>query len=47
MIDGRQYRIGFKSKQQAPLFMLWCEDWHGGEIMHASVLINSRDWIGI
>lgn len=40
-------RWGFKSKTQLPLFMVWREyfDDHG-EVVHASVLFTTRDWIG-
>lgn len=38
-------RWGFKGKKQLPLFMVWREHWHGGEVIHADVLFNTRDWI--
>jgi len=40
-------RFGFKSKTQLPLFMVWDEFWENGEIVHATVRFNSRDWIGL
>lgn len=39
-------RWGFKSKKQLPLFMVWREFYDAsGDVEHASVLFNSRDWI--
>lgn len=43
-------RWGFKSKTQLPLFMIWREYLDGpaeGEVVHAVVLFDSMDWIGI
>jgi len=40
-------RWGFKSKKQLPLFMIWDEEWHEGEVVFAWVIFNSRDWIGL
>jgi hypothetical protein len=40
-------RFGFKSKHQLPLLMVWREYWHGGDVVHATVLFNSRRWIGL
>lgn len=41
-------RWGFKSKKQLPLFMVWREFYdESGDVEHASVLFNSRDWIGL
>jgi hypothetical protein len=47
--DGimRKVRWGFKSKKQLSLFMIWEELWEDGEVFHANVLFNSRDWIGL
>ena len=39
-------RWGFRGKTQLPLFMVWREFWERGEVVHADVLFNSRDWIG-
>jgi hypothetical protein len=39
-------RYGFKSRNQLPLFMIWDEDWYGGEVVYARVVFNSMDWIG-
>ena len=36
-------RWGFKSRNQLPLFMVWEEYWHGGEVAHATVLFSTRD----
>lgn len=46
MVDGIQWRIGFKSKNQGPWFMIWKELWHNNNIVHAWVIVNSRDYIG-
>jgi hypothetical protein len=43
----RTRRWGFRGKNQLPLFMVWEEIRVGGDIVHATVLFNSRDWIGI
>jgi hypothetical protein len=40
-------RFGFRGKNQMPILMVWDEVWHGGEIVHATVVFDSRDWIGI
>jgi hypothetical protein len=40
-------RFGFKGRRQLPLFMVWREYWERGEVIHAAVLFNSMDWIGI
>ena len=40
-------RWGFRSKNQLPLFLIWEELWYGDEIVHATVIFNSRDWIGV
>ena len=40
-------RWGFKSKKQLPLFMIWKEEWHNGEVSFAWVIFNSKDWIGL
>jgi hypothetical protein len=34
----KKYKFGFKSKNQLPLFMLWCEMWAAGELQHAYVI---------
>ena len=39
-------RWGFKSKKQLPLFMIWEEYWGGGEVRHANIVFNSKDYIG-
>lgn len=40
-------RFGFKGQNQLPLFMIWREFWHNGEVTYAYVIFNSRDWIGM
>lgn len=47
MVDGDQIRLGLKSRNQVPLFMIWRERWIDGEIVHAWVVFNSRTWLGI
>lgn len=42
MVDGIQYRIGFKSKNQLPFFMVWKEEWNSGKLVFAWVIFNSR-----
>lgn len=39
-------RLGFKGKNQLPLFMIWEEVWESGEVVDGRVLFNSRWWIG-
>lgn len=47
----RIVKWGFKSKNQLPLFMVWEEFWGcmNGEmqVIHANVLFNSKNWIGL
>lgn len=31
-------RVGFRSKRQLPLFMIWREDWEDGDVVFAQVL---------
>ena len=31
-------RFGFKSKTQAPFFMLWREFWENGEVVYADTI---------
>ncbi len=40
-------RCGIKGKNQGPLFMVWKEYLEDGEVIHATVLFNSRDWCGV
>lgn len=46
MVDGIQIRVGFKGKMQLPWLMIWREYIEGGEVVFASVMFNSRNWIG-
>lgn len=46
MVDGIQWRCGFKSKNQKPFFMIWKEEWKNNELQFAWVVFDSRDWIG-
>ena len=41
------YGFGFISRQQAPLFMVWREDYVDGEIVYATpvFVINTPKWI--
>lgn len=34
----RKIKYGFKSETQLPFFMIWEEEWHGGEVVYARVL---------
>lgn len=43
MITKRRW--AFKSKKQLPLFMVWDEYWHDGEVEYASVVFNTANWI--
>lgn len=40
-------RIGFKSRRQVSLFMIWREYLCGQEVEHATVLFNSQHWISV
>lgn len=46
MVDGIQWRAGFKGKNQLPLFMIWKEEWHENELVYAWVWFDSRWWFG-
>jgi len=39
----KKLRIGFKSKNQLPLLMIWEEYWHAGEIVDGRVLFNTMN----
>ena len=41
--NGTRYGLGFKSKQQLPLIMLWKEWWWNGEVCDAQVLYSTRN----
>jgi hypothetical protein len=34
----RKIRWGFQGGSQLPFFMMWEEEWHGGEVVYARVL---------
>lgn len=38
-MKGHRYGLGFKSKTQLPLLMVWKEWWRDGEVVHAEVLL--------
>lgn len=40
-------RCGFRSANQLPAFMVWREWWDGNEVVHADVIFNSLDYIGV
>ncbi|MGG0667727.1 hypothetical protein ABE073_04275 [Lederbergia citrisecunda] len=35
-----KFRIGFKNKNQLPLFMIWKEHIEDGEVVHAEVIFK-------
>lgn len=41
-VNGKRYGIGFRSKRQLPLVMIWKEYWRGGEVVHADVIFSTR-----
>ena len=40
-VNGSRYGIGFKSKSQLPLIMIWKEYWGDGEVYDATVIYSS------
>lgn len=46
MVDGIQWRMGFKSKKQDPFFMIWKEEWCDGDLVYAWITFNSRKYLG-
>mgnify|MGYP003151546402 CR=1 FL=1 len=38
--NGTRIGIGFKSKTQLPLFMVWREFWDGGDVIYAYVIFK-------
>lgn len=44
IVTGTVRRFGFKSRTQWPIFMVWEEDWHEGEIQMAWVLFSTSDY---
>ena len=46
-LEFTKVRFGFRSSRQTPLFMVWREYWYQSEVVYATVLFNSMDWIGV
>lgn len=42
-VRGTRYGIGFKSKKQLPLIMIWKEWWWDGEVFDAQVIYSTRN----
>ena len=40
-VNGHRYGLGFKSKTQLPLVMIWREEWADGEVCDARVIYSS------
>ena len=38
----RKIRWAFESENQLPFFMLWEEEWYGGEVVYARVLYQQE-----
>ena len=46
MVDGIQWRMGFKSKKRLPFFMIWKEEFIDGDCIYAWVVFDSRKYLG-